>query len=44
MATVVRADGTIYKQVYSLRTQPQNLALTIEELLAGRAGALCRSL
>ena len=38
MVTAVRADGTIYRQVYSLRTQPQNLALRMEELLTGKAG------
>lgn len=38
MATVVRADGTIYKQVYSLRTRPQDLALSLEELVTGKAG------
>lgn len=38
MATTVKSDGTIYRQVYSLRTQPQNLALRLEELFTGKAG------
>lgn len=38
MATTVRPDGTIYRQVYSLRSQPQNLAFRLEELLTGKAG------
>lgn len=38
MATAVKSDGTIYRQVYSLRTQPQNLALRLEELFTGKAG------
>ncbi|CAG1066793.1 SCO1 protein [uncultured bacterium] len=38
MVTTLRPDGTIYRQVYSLRTQPQNLALRMEELLTGKAG------
>lgn len=38
MVTTVKPDGTIYRQVYSLRTQQQNLALRLEELLTGKAG------
>lgn len=38
MVTTVKSDGTIYRQVYSLRTQPQNLALRLEELFTGKAG------
>lgn len=38
MATTVKSDGTIYRQVYSIRTQPQNLALRLEELFTGKAG------
>ncbi|OGP12783.1 MAG: hypothetical protein A2052_07515 [Deltaproteobacteria bacterium GWA2_54_12] len=44
MATTVKPDGTIYRQVYSLRSQPQNLALRLEELFTGKAGASSLSL
>jgi len=37
MTTVVRPDGTIYRQIYSLRTQPQNLGLRLDELITGKA-------
>lgn len=39
MATVVMADGTIYKQVYSLRTGGALLTDRIGELVAGRPRA-----
>ncbi|MBI2400999.1 MAG: SCO family protein [Deltaproteobacteria bacterium] len=44
MATAVKPDGTIYRQVYSLRTQPQNLALRLEELFTGKASVSSLSL
>lgn len=37
MATVVRPDGTIYKQVYSLRTQSGNIKTRLDELITGKA-------
>ncbi len=37
MVTVVKPDGTIYRQVYSLRTQPQTMVLRLEELIEGKA-------
>lgn len=36
MATVVGADGVIYKQAYSIRTQPDNLLARIEEAVTGK--------
>lgn len=36
MATIVRSDGTIYKQVYSMRTQGVFAVERIGELLTGR--------
>ncbi|MBI1911975.1 MAG: SCO family protein [Deltaproteobacteria bacterium] len=36
MATVFRPDGTIYKQVYSLRTQSSVLGNRIDELITGK--------
>lgn len=44
MATAVKPDGTIYRQVYSLRSQPQNLALRLEEFFTGKAGSSSLSL
>ena len=37
MVTVVKPDGAIYRQVYSLRTQPQGMVLKLEELIEGKA-------
>lgn len=37
MVTVVKPDGAIYRQVYSLRTQPQGMILRLEELIEGKA-------
>lgn len=39
MATTVRADGTIYKQVYSLRTDSGNVKDRLDELITGKAYA-----
>ncbi|MBI5643340.1 MAG: SCO family protein [Deltaproteobacteria bacterium] len=39
MVTVVRPDGTIYKQVYSLRTQSATLGSRLEELITGKTAA-----
>lgn len=36
MATVVKADGTIYKQVYSLRTQPYYIENRLMEIFTGK--------
>ncbi len=37
MASVIRPDGVIYKQVYGVRTQSNSIGLRIEELLTGKA-------
>ena len=37
MVTVVKPEGVIYRQVYSLRTQPQGMVLRLEELIEGKA-------
>lgn len=37
MVTTVKPDGTIYRQVFSLRSQPQNLAMRLDELITGKA-------
>lgn len=37
MVTTVKPDGTIYRQVFSIRSQPQNLAMRLDELIAGKA-------
>lgn len=39
MATTVRPDGTIYKQVYSLRTHSGNIKTRLDELITGKAYA-----
>lgn len=36
MATIVKPDGTIFRQVYGLRTQPGALVDRIEEAITGR--------
>lgn len=37
MVTTVKPDGTIYRQVYGIRSQPQNLAMRLDELVTGKA-------
>ncbi len=37
MASVVRPDGTIYKQVYSLRTRGDEIKARLDELITGKA-------
>ncbi|MDP2688745.1 MAG: SCO family protein, partial [Deltaproteobacteria bacterium] len=36
MVTTLRADGTIYRQVYSLRTQAEKLTARLDEMIAGK--------
>lgn len=42
MVTTVKADGTVYRQVYSLRTQSQNLGSRLDELITGKAAGESR--
>jgi len=37
MASVVRPDGTIYKQVYSIRTKSDDIKTRLDELITGKA-------
>lgn len=37
MATTVRPDGTVYKQVYSVRTRSSNIKNRLDELITGKA-------
>ncbi len=36
MATTVRPDGTIYRQVYSIRTRPEKLIERLDEMITGK--------
>lgn len=39
MVSVVRADGTVYRQVYSVRTQSGNIVVRLGELITGKSAA-----